>query len=350
LCAPAGSTRADEVGAAGYLHVDTNDTLVVAPRLRATVDVSPETKATAIYAVDVWTSASIDIVTSASQTPVTEQRDEIDLSIDHEFPDVTLTAAYRLSVEPDYVSNGGSGGFSYDFAQNNATIAVGLSGSYDDVGRAGDPGFSRPSSTLGGRLSFTQVLDVDTVAQVMYEISRLSGYLSSPYRYVAIGTGWGCATPAPVCVPEVNPGERLRHAASLSGRRSMGSEWSLGGAYRFYTDDWGILSHTISADATWLLSPETLLSGRYRFYTQGAADHYEPIYTAPQEYVTSDKELSSLSSHRVTLELEHVFELTNARTLTATASVAPIFYFYSDFPPLDQITAFEANLAFTLGL
>lgn len=346
--------RSQEAAAAVYVRTDSDRTVVVAPRLRVQARVAEATRISATYAVDIWTSASIDIRTSASKVPVTEQRDEIDLAVDHEFEDVNLTAAYRYSTEPDYVSHGGSGGFSYDFADNNATFALGVSASTDTVGKAGDPEFSKPVGTLGGRLSFTQVLGMNTLAQLMYEVARVEGYQSSAYRYVAIGGGLctlgaaensGASPFAPLCVPEASPDERLRHAAALQLRHAFGEAWSLEGGYRFYLDDWGLRSHTVRAELTFAPAPETLLSARYRFYSQGAAEFYRATYDLPQPHVTSDKELSPLVSHRLALEIDRVFQFAGDRTLTLTWSVAPIYYAYSDFLPLDSITAFEVNVA-----
>jgi hypothetical protein len=344
----AGEGRADEVAAAVYVRTDTNNTVVVAPRVRAQAEVATDTQATVVYAVDVWTSASVDIMTSASRVPVTEQRDELNLSLDHEFEDVILTFAYRLSLEPDYVSHGGSGGFAYDFADNNATLAVGLSGSVDRVGRAGHPDFWRDAGTLGARVSFTQVLTRETLAQVMYELSRVSGYQVSPYRFVAIGGDGLCTSGvvsgagyAPLCVPENSPGTRMRHAIAFELRHALSASTSLSGAYRFYLDDWGLSSHTLRAEGSYLPGADTVLSLRYRFYTQTAVDHYRSRYAAPQAYVTSDKELSPLTSHRIGLELDHLWSLEGGGNLTTTLSLAPIFYAYSDFIPLDSITAFE---------
>jgi len=366
--------RADEVGSAVYIRSDTDNTTVIAPRLRAQLGITEQTKATVSYAVDVWTSASIDIMASASKRPVTEQRDELDLSVDHELEDITLTAAYRYSVEPDYVSHGGSGGLSYDFADNNATAALGLSGSSDTVGRAGDPNFSESSGTLGGRLSFTQVLGKATISQLMYEISRVSGYQVSPYRFVAIGDGActfeteppipmldngtgtdpgtlpapvtpapapGALQLAPACVPENSPGTRLRHAIALELRHALGDHVSVGGAYRYYMDDWGLSSHTIRIEGAYLPDADTILSARYRFYTQGKVDHYRSSYAVPQPYITSDKELSPLSSHRIGLELDRVWPFETGSALTTTLSLGLIFYSYTDFLPLKSMTAYE---------
>jgi hypothetical protein len=351
------SARAQEAAAAVYVRSDTDHTVVIAPRLRVQAPIADTTRVSATYAADVWTSASVDIMASASKLPVTEQRDELDVSIDHEFEDVTVTAAYRLSIEPDYTSHGGSGGFSYDFADNNSTIAVGLSGSSDDVGKAGDPTFSRATTTFGGRLSFTQVLGTHTLAQVMYEISHVDGYQGSPYRYVPIG-GMGLCTSATkdqsglstLCAPEANPNERLRHAASIEFRQALSEALSFGAAYRFYLDDWGVMSHTARADLAWKVGADTILSPRYRFYTQTAADHYLSHYDVPQQYVTNDKELSPLSSHRVALELDRVWHFSGQSVFVTTLSAAALFYKYDDFLPLDSITAYEVNVAMVFTL
>jgi hypothetical protein len=317
--------------------------------VRGSVTIEEQTKVGVVYAVDVWTSASIDIMTSASQVPVTEQRDELDVSVDQELTDLTLSLAYRYSVEPDYVSHGVSGGFSYDFADNNATLAVGFSASSDTVGRAGDPEFARDSGTAGGRLSFTQVLDRDTIVQGIYELSRVGGYQVSPYRFVAIAGNGLCTSSVTspglgaLCAPETSPSERLRHAIALELRRSLGDDLSAGGGYRFYLDDWGIVSHTLHADLSYLLEPETIFSARYRLYVQGPADHYQAHYDAPQPFVTGDKELSTLSSHRLGLELEHVWNLDGGGTFTGSVSLGGLYYSYSDFLPLDSMTAFEAT-------
>ena len=84
---------------------------------------------------------------------------------------------------------------------------------------------------------------------------------------------------------------------------------------------------------------------RYRFYTQGAADFYRAQYLEPAPYVTRDKELSPLSSHRGALEIDRVWHFARDHKLTSTFTVAAIFYAYRDFIPLDHITAYELNAA-----
>ena len=141
----------------------------------------------------------------------------------------------------------------------------------------------------------------------------------------------------------------MRHAAALQLRRALGEHLSAGAGYRFYLDDWGILSHTAKADLTWAPDAQTALGLTYRFYTQGKADHYKPFYgdaDVNARYFTRDKELSPLSSHRAALVFDRVWAVAGGDAgLTTALEVAPTFYVYDDFLALDQVTAIEVTAA-----
>ena len=348
LSLSAQGARADQSGSAAvYVRTDTDHTQVISPRLKLrTAVVDDDTHVDLAYSVDVWTSASVDIVASASE-PVTEQRDEFNVGVDRVLGDFTLGLAYRYSTEPDYKSHGGSLGVSVNLADNAATLAFSAGGSVDRVGRSGDPNFSEDANTLTTGVSLTQVLDPNTVIQILYDLSAVRGYQVSAYRYVAFGSEGPCQSVAPFCRPEQSPDERLRHAVALRARRALSTEWSAGAGYRFYLDDWGILSHTAKADLAWAPRPQSTLALTYRFYTQGAADFYKAEYLASEvgrAYYTRDKELSPLSSHRVALELDWVWQLAHGESGLLTAlAVASTFYRYHDFAMLDQSMAIEVT-------
>jgi hypothetical protein len=204
------------------------------------------------------------------------------------------------------------------------------------------------------------VLDSMSLVQGVYELSRLDGYQSSPYRYVRIASDAGAvpstcvydpavvgADPLSMCVPERNPELRVRHAIGVQARRALSQVTSLGASYRFYVDDWDITSHTAGIDGAWVPSRDWLLALGYRFYHQSAASHYAPFY-APMpmpELYTSDKELSTLSSHRIALEVARAFELDEqGSTVRTVLHVAPAYFQYHDFPLLDHIEVLEVTL------
>jgi len=351
----AASAGAQQASTSLYVRTDSDRTTVITPRLRVSAPIADETTVDVAYTVDVWTSASIDIRTSASKA-ITEQRDQIDAGLTQVIGDATLSAGYRYSSEPDYHSSGGSLGLAYDFADRNSTLALGLSALFDDVGRAGDPGFSRALRTTSARVSFTQVLDSKMFSQLIYELGNSEGYLASAYRFVGIGTMSGaCGDQRPAfCVMEQLPNGRQRHAVSLSLRRALFDDLSLGAGYRFYTDDWDLLSHTVEGDLAWLAGSETLLRLRYRLYTQSKAVHYSKRFltiAAAGRYFTHDKELSTFNAHRIALDLEHRFVLDQSgHALRLVGSLGPSFYTYVDFQPVPSITAFETTASLVLEL
>jgi hypothetical protein len=156
-----------------------------------------------------------------------------------------------------------------------------------------------------------------------------------------------------MCAPENNPDARLRHAVAVHARRALGETLSVGASYRFYIDDWDVTSHTIGADGALVLDAGWLLALGYRFYHQGAASHFAPFYPAmplPAHY-TSDKELSTLSSHRLELELERSWALDKPGSeLRAVLRTSPSYFSYDDYLLLDHITVLEVTVAVEVTL
>jgi Protein of unknown function (DUF3570) len=344
-------------GSSVYVRQDTDKTTVIAPRWHVGAPVADTTRVDFVYTADVWSSASIDIRTSASKRKVTEQRDEINTTVTQEFNDLSLSGTYRYSHEYDYRSHGGTLSGSYAMAEKSTTLDFRLGSTFDEAGRAGDETFNRSVRNLNLRLGLTQLIDQNTFIQVIYEIMDSNGFNSSSYRYVGFGTPNGLCKYTDVspsdktyCVPERNPSDRLKHAFALNFRRALGESFSLGVGYRFYLDSWGVASHTGTLEFSYLASSDLLLALRYRVYTQGSAKQYKKNYDyidAQQLKVFSnDKELSSFMSHRLALDIEKEVELDErGHKLSIVLSIAPALFLYSNYAPLSQISAIETTLA-----
>ena len=359
LCSPALGS-AQQAASALYVRVDSDQTTVVTPRLSVQAPVDDRTKVDLTYSMDVWSSASIDIRSSASRA-VTEKRDEVNAAVNHEFTDSALSLGYRFSYEPDYESHSASLGLSFDFADKSSTLALGGGVSFDDVGRAGDPNFDRSLETFSGQLTFTQILDTETFLQGVYSLNYSDGFQSSPYRYIGVGSWNGACggpldeSPVPAgvgslewCFPERNPEQRARHAVVARVVRALGSELSTWLAYRFYLDDWELMSHTGTADLNWTPDNDTLFALRYRFYLQSAAVHYRsrfPSITSLRRYFSRDKELSPFQSHRLMLEAERTWSFDTGEKFRAVLSVGPTMYLYSNFIPYKRLFAVEATVS-----
>lgn len=343
----------EEVAAGVYVRTDTDQTQVISPYADARVRLGDRTIVNAGYAADIWTSASIDIRTAATRR-VSEQRDQVSGGIEHELDDVSLSANYRYSHENDYVSHGGSLQATWRFAQNNATLRGRVSAAFDSVGRSGDDGFDRSVSTLGALAVFTQNLDAKSLVQGAYEVSRREGYQASPYRFVGIGgDGALCGQGAQFCVPELHPNLRVRHSIVGRARRAFGP-LSVGLGYRFYYDSWELMSHTVILDTKLVPGEHTILNFRYRFYRQGDTDFYESSYDSPDalpRFLTRDREMGALYSHRVALSIEQSFDITQSGPeLKATLGTSASRFTYDDFIGLNGVWAFDVTFSLAVVL
>jgi hypothetical protein len=330
-----------------YVRSDTDSTTVIAPRAHVGARLGESVGLDATYAMDSWTGASIDVVTAAT-TAIHELRHEINTAASLDVKNVRLSANYRYSTENDYWSHGGVINLDVDLFEKNTTLAFALLGSLDTVGRAEWASFRRPQDSIGGRLTYTQVLDAKTLLSLSGEMVRLAGYMASPYRYVGFdGTGL-CRQLAAMCVMEIHPHERLRTALSLNLRRAFGSMVSMGLTYRYYFDDWGLDSHTVSPDLTILIGQHGTLALNYRFYFQSHADFYRSSYPgelSSYHYLTRDRKLSNMMSHHVGAEYLHDVPLgasgNSVLQLGLRGGLGVLLY--SEFVGLEQVGVVEGT-------
>ncbi len=70
--------------------------------------------------------------------------------------------------------------------------------------------------------------------------------------------------------------------------------------YRYYTDDWGITSHTASLELPIKLGDKFTIYPSYRFYNQTAADQFGAYEThlSTDAFYTSDYDLSKYNANQ----------------------------------------------------
>jgi hypothetical protein len=285
----------DSFVAKTQIYTDSDHTTVVSPLAALSRDAWKGGTLSASYVADVVSSASIDVVSNATAR-MNDYRSEITAGLVQKFHNTTLSGSYVYSVENDYQSHNVELGFAQDMFEKNSTLAFGATFSANDVYRTGDQSFHRKLTVGGVSASGTQVLGRATIAQLSYTLSYGNGYWASPYRFVRIETP--DFQQIEFKVPETEPNERYRHAAVIGLNRHIFSDSTIQGDYRFYADNWGILSHTIQLRyfVTW---KDVTLRLRERFYYQSGASFFRPHYTAAtlQPFVTADRELSTFWSN-----------------------------------------------------
>jgi hypothetical protein len=318
----------DSFVAKTQVYTDSDRTTVVSPLAAISRDAWKGGTVSASYVADVVSSASVDVISNAT-THMNDFRSEITAGLAQKFHLTTLTADYVYSVENDYQSHNADFGLSQDLFEKNTTLAIGLSFSDNSVGRTGDQLFHRSLVVAGVSGAWTQVLDKKTIAQLSYSFSYNDGYQASPYRFVRIETD--DFAQILFKVPETEPNERFRHAAVAALNRYLFNDSALGVDYRFYADNWGIISHTVQA--RWFVAiKDVTLRLRERFYYQQGANFYREHYTTMdvQPYMTADRELSTFWSNIVGAKLSWRLPWVH-RALELEAKVDYFHFGYSDF-------------------
>jgi hypothetical protein len=103
--------------------------------------------------------------------------------------------------------------------------------------------------------------------------------------------------------------------------------------YRFYTDDWGLTSHTASLEIPikFGLGKFTFYPN-YRFYKQTEADYFAPFdeHLSTSEFYTSDYDLSKFNSHQYGLGFKYTDVFTKFKIFNFGLKTFDLRYSYYD--------------------
>jgi hypothetical protein len=133
-------------------------------------------------------------------------------------------------------------------------------------------------------------------------VIQQQGLLSTPFQRVYFGD-----------IPDfmvdnftiANDIERLpdsRFKTAIGGRLNvyLNENFVVRTYYRYYTDNWGVDSHTASIEIPIKIGSKFTLYPSYRFYNQTAADYFNPFNGAlsTDEFYTSDYDLSEYQANQ----------------------------------------------------
>ena len=251
------------------------------------------------YYVDMVSSASIDVVTTAS--PYKEERNQASLALDMLNGKTQYSVGFAGSDENDYTAKTASFDISQDLFGDLTTLSIGFSRGWDEVRKRDDKEFSEPVDRRSYRLGLSQIVTPALMMGFAYETITDEGFLNNPYRsvrYLDPDTGAGYAYQA-----EVYPRTRTSNAASVNARYFLPYRSALHGEYRWFTDTWGIDASTVRLGYTQPLGKRWVIEGGYRWYDQSAADFYSDLFPREdfQNFLARDKELSTFTSQMLSV-------------------------------------------------
>ena len=245
--------------------------------------------------VDTISGASVDAVSGASTYH--EERKQASLSIDVLQGKTTYSAGYITGNENDYKARTAFASISEDMFGDLTTISFGFTRGWDKVGVVGQTATS-PLERRNWQLGLSQILTRNLLLGLNFETSESEGLLNNPYRLVRYIS---CGTPNArgYCTqPEQYPHTRTGNAGSGKLKYYLPWHAALDGNYRYYSDTWGIVAHTMELGYTQPLFRSWTLDTHARYYRQNHADFYADLfpYRDAQNFLARDRELATFKS------------------------------------------------------
>ena len=246
------------------------------------------------YYVDMISSASIDVITTAS--PYTEERTQWSVGMDYLHGNTTMRVGYVISEESDFDAETVSFSVSQEMFGDLTTLTLSYALGDDLVRRSDDLSFEREVDRQHYGVGITQILTRNLIATLNFETITDEGYLNNPYRsvrYADAGVPIGFSYE-----PELYPNTRTSNAVGLRAKYYLPYRAALEAEYRYFTDSWDIDSNTASIGYTHPLGRWTF-NAKYRYHDQTGAHFYRDLFSRSEatNFRGRDKELSPLTSH-----------------------------------------------------
>jgi hypothetical protein len=301
-----------EAGVAGVLPDDRSDFLyhqyvgggveIDGPSILLRKSVGKSVSLSANYYVDMVSSASIDVITTAS--PYTEERTQYSLGADYLRGNTTLSAGVTNSTESDFDATTFNFSVAQDMFGDLTTLTLSYGYGDDTVGRSDDPSFFRDNRRQNYGIGVTQILTRNLISALNVEVITDEGFLNNPYRSVRYADDTnplGYSFEA-----ELYPNTRTSNAIGLRAKYYLPYRAALEAQYRFFTDTWGIVGNTASIAYThpWR---DFIFTAKYRWHDQTGADFFNDLFARSEatNFRGRDKELSPLTSQTVKFSMAY---------------------------------------------
>ena len=160
-------------------------------------------------------------------------------------------------------------------------------------------------NTYAVGFGFSQIMTKKLQGSLALDFVMQDGLLSTPFQRVYFSDVADSFIEQFQLADDVEQLPDSRFKVALGGRLNyyIDETFVVRTFYRYYFDDWGITSHTISVEVPIKLSDKFTIYPSYRFYNQSAADYFGAYesHLSTDEFYTSDYDLSEYSANQFSL-------------------------------------------------
>lgn len=283
-----------------------------------------------------------------------------------------INAKAYVSAEYDYFSIGFGGGYARLFNEKNTEVSINaqvyldkwnsqypieLRTGFFDSRTTGTGTYSPDFSPFGQEtrnsyslsLGLSQVLGKKLQGSIFLDVVSQTGLLSTPFQRIYFADRPDFFIEDFQLADDVERLPDSRFKLPVGGRLNyyLGDRMVLRGYYRFYNDNWGIISHTANLEIPIKLSDSFTLYPAYRYYTQTAADYFFPKETALStfDFYTSDYDLSAYTANQygIGIRYKDIF----AKTKVFTFGLKSLDLRFNAYDRSDGLSAFIMTLGTT---
>ncbi len=255
--------------------------------------------------VDHYSSASSDKIDLQANTSASYSDMRVYPSLNYirenEEKGRTLGVGLSSSTEFDYQSFGINAQFAQKTADRNGEFTAKLQAYLDQLKLVApielrghqdvDDKGNAARNTFAGSLSYSQIVNRNFQVLFQADLIQQQGYLSLPFHRVIFNDG--------IVHQEKLPDNRLKIPLAARANYFLGDNVVIRGYYRFYTDNWGINSHTADIEVPVKFSAFFSVVPFYRYYSQTAAKYFNgyEMHTVGNDFYTSNYDLSKFTSN-----------------------------------------------------
>lgn len=274
-----------------------------------------------------------DPVQVLSGATIEEERHEYNFNFKQYQGDHYVGLNFSYSTENDYKSSSFGINGAYSLNDKATTLEVAVSANLDLI-EPTDPerqelienelttvGFAgrverEDKDVFNALFGITQIINKNLLVNSSLSYARYKGFLSDPYKraYIVDPTNADIIALSNI-VADSRPGSKSQVAWSIASRYFVEpANAAIHADYRYYTNNWGINSHTI--DLGWyqnFFDNQFTLAPQLRIYSQSSAEFYRDFYNVFRQdgFYSSDYRLSDYTAISGQLKATYRFEKVN---------------------------------------
>lgn len=228
-----------------------------------------------------------------SGASIEDTRTEVSVTTRYYYDRGNAGLNYTRSDEDDYESDAVSLDGSFNSADGMTTYSAAISASFDEI----DPTVGRfPTNTTGDDkdirsawVGVTRIVSRRALVRFGLSYTYRDGFLTDPYKW-----------------RDNRPDQRKEWVFSAGYRHFFeGPNAALHLDYRYFDDDWDVVSHSVELGWHQNIGPDLKLVPFGRYYTQDEAKFFSTVADTSEPYYSDDFRLSAFGAFSLGLQLSY---------------------------------------------